>query len=71
MDYNQSEMEGPPFSVSDEEVSQLYADICTVQQLSCTDILHSQPGFLVRGLTRLSEQVWRMEWTGQANNSSR
>jgi thiopurine S-methyltransferase len=64
MDYDQSEMEGPPFSVSDEEVSRLYADTCTVQQLSRTDILHSQPGFMERGLTRLSEQAWRLEWTG-------
>jgi len=71
MDYNQSEMEGPPFSVSDEEVSQLYADTCTVQQLSRTDILHSQPRLLERGLTRLSEQAWRMEWTGQADKTVR
>ena len=62
MDYNQSEMEGPPFSVSDEEVLRLFADTCTVQQLSRTDILHSQPRFLERGLTRLSEQAWRMDW---------
>ncbi len=67
MDYNQSEMEGPPFSVSDAEVSRLFADTCIVQQLCRTDILHSQPRFLERGLTRLCEQAWRMEWTGQAN----
>jgi thiopurine S-methyltransferase len=70
MDYNQSEMDGPPFSVSDAEVSRLFADTCTVQQLSSTDILHSQPRFLERGLTRLSEQAWRMEWTGQATNAT-
>jgi len=64
LDYNQSEMEGPPFSVSDEEVSRLYADTWTVQLLSRSDILHSQPRFLKRGLTRLSEQAWRLEWAG-------
>ena len=27
--------------------------------------------FLERGLTRLSEQAWRMDWTGEANMCSR
>jgi thiopurine S-methyltransferase len=71
LDYNQSEMEGPPFSVSDAEVSRLFADAYTVQQLCRTDILHSQPRFMERGLTRLSEQAWRVEMTGQANRTSR
>jgi thiopurine S-methyltransferase len=69
MDYNQSEMEGPPFSVNDAEVSRLYAGACTVEQLSRTEILNSQPRFQERGLTRLSEQAWRIEWTGQAENA--
>ena len=66
LDYNQSEMEGPPFSVSDAEVSRLFRDACTIQQLCRTDILSSQPRFMERGLTRLSEQAWRVECTGQA-----
>jgi thiopurine S-methyltransferase len=66
LEYNQSEMEGPPFSVSDAEVSRLFADACTVRQLSRTDILQSQPRFMERGLTRLSEQAWRLEWTGRS-----
>jgi thiopurine S-methyltransferase len=66
MDYNQTEMEGPPFSVSNDEVSQLYADACSVEQLCRTEILDSQPRFQERGLTRLSEQAWRIEWNGPA-----
>lgn len=71
MDYNQAEMEGPPFSVSDAEVSRLFAGACTVQQLSRTDILRSQPRFMERGLTRLSEQAWRVEWSGQGSGIPR
>ncbi len=66
LDYDQSEMGGPPFSVSDAEVTELFTDACTVQQLCRTDILRSQPRFMERGLTRLSEQAWRLERTGQA-----
>jgi thiopurine S-methyltransferase len=69
LDYNQSEMKGPPFSVSDAEVSRLFAGACTVQQLCRTDILRSQPRFMERGLTRLSEQAWRVEWAGKTNGA--
>jgi thiopurine S-methyltransferase len=63
LDYDQSEMQGPPFSVSDEELSRLFADACTLQRLGRTDILRSQPRFMERGLTRLSEQAWRVDRT--------
>jgi thiopurine S-methyltransferase len=71
MDYNQSEMEGPPFSVSDAEVSELFTGTSTIEQLNRSDILHSQPRFMERGLTRLSEQAWRVEWTGQGSSHAR
>ena len=62
VEYDQSEMRGPPFSVSDAEVSRLFTGTASVRQLSRTDILDSQPRFRERGLTRLSEQAWRMDW---------
>jgi thiopurine S-methyltransferase len=71
LDYNQSEMEGPPFSVSDAEVSRLFACANRVQQLCRTDILSSQPRFRERGLTRLSEQAWRVEWAGEVSEELR
>jgi thiopurine S-methyltransferase len=62
VEYNPSEMEGPPFSVSDEEVLRLFSGAWTARQLSRTDILQSQPRFRERGLTRMSETAWRMEF---------
>jgi thiopurine S-methyltransferase len=60
LEYHQSEMAGPPFSVSDAELIRLFSRAYTVQQLCRTDILRSQPRFKERGLTWLSEQVWRV-----------
>ena len=60
LEYDQARMSGPPFSVSDAEVLRLFGETYTVQQLSRTDILHSQPKFMERGLTRLSEQAWHI-----------
>jgi thiopurine S-methyltransferase len=63
LDYNQSEMTGPPFAVDDAEVLRLYTDAnaYSVKRLCHTDILHSQPRFRERGLSHLSEQAWRVD----------
>ncbi len=61
LEYNQSEMGGPPFSVSDAEVSRLFAETYSVQLLCRTDILKSKARFREQGLTRLSEQAWRVD----------
>jgi len=66
VDYDQTEMEGPPFSVSDAEVLRLFTGVCGVRQLSRTDILQSQPRFRERGVTRMSETAWRVECGAQA-----
>jgi thiopurine S-methyltransferase len=61
LEYNQSEMGGPPFSVSDAEVSRLFAEAYYVRLLCRTDILKSQARFREQGLTHLSEQAWRVD----------
>jgi thiopurine S-methyltransferase len=66
LEYNQSEMGGPPFSVSDAEVSRLFAETYSVRLLCQTDILKSKARFKEQGLTRLSEQAWRVESNKQA-----
>jgi thiopurine S-methyltransferase len=61
VEYRQSEMEGPPFSVGDPEVLQLFSDVCTARRLSRADVLQSQPRFRERGLTAMTETAWRVE----------
>lgn len=56
MEYNQSEMEGPPFSVSQEEVAHLFADHYSVRLLEENDILEQNPVFIERGLSHLTER---------------
>jgi thiopurine S-methyltransferase len=62
VEYIQSEMAGPPFSVGDEEVLRLFSGLCAVRQLDRTDVLPPQPRFRERGLTRMNETAWRVEY---------
>ena len=55
MDYSQDEMDGPPFSVTEEEVRALYEETCQVRLLERFDVLEGNDRFLERGLTRLEE----------------
>lgn len=60
MVYDQKEMEGPPFSVNEEEVQALYHPHFGMETLLETDILAETPQFSARGLTRLVEKVYRL-----------
>lgn len=57
-DYKQTEMQGPPFSVNQQEVQVLYGNWCDVQLLCTEDILDREPHFRDRGLTSMQEQVY-------------
>ncbi len=57
-DYPQHEMAGPPFSVRQEEVRQLYAGTCDVALVFEEDILPREPRFRARGVTQLHEKVY-------------
>lgn len=57
-EYPQNEMAGPPFSVSEEEVRQLYQDQYQIEILSQQDVLQQYPPFQQRGLTYLHEKVY-------------
>ena len=58
LEYPQSEMDGPPFSVSEAEVHALYAPHRQVTCLHRQSILDENPRFQARGLTRLQETAY-------------
>ncbi len=62
LEYNQLEMNGPPFSVTRKEVESLYSQAACIQQLHYTDILDSEPHFKRKGLTSLSESLYFIEF---------
>ena len=58
--YPQNEMDGPPFSVSEEEVNELYSDNFRIEKLAAKDILEDEPRFKRRGLTTLTETAYKL-----------
>lgn len=57
--YEQAEMQGPPFSVTEQTVTDLFATTCSVEKLADEDILEKEARFRERGIhTRLREQAW-------------
>lgn len=63
LDYPQPEMPGPPFAVAKAEVDTLYAGLAQVQRLDVHDVLGENARFRERGITRLHEHVYRLEFT--------
>jgi thiopurine S-methyltransferase len=60
LEYDQSQMDGPPFSVAEEEVLSLYQGHSIVQAVDRHDVLTQEPKFAQRGLTRLDTVVYRL-----------
>ncbi len=60
LDYPQPEMDGPPFAVSAAELASLFDEHFQIEALGGQDILAENPRFQARGLSRLSEQVYRL-----------
>ena len=58
LEYPQHQMDGPPFSVSEEEVVNLYAGRYEIKKLVDKDALVNEPRFAERGLTALHEKVY-------------
>ena len=58
LEYPQEQMDGPPFSVSEEEVTNLYAGRYKIEKLIDKDVLANEPRFAERGLTALHEKVY-------------
>lgn len=57
LDYDQSRMNGPPFSVQPPEIMQLFDSDHQIELLAEIDALAESPNFRKRGLTALTERV--------------
>ncbi|MEW8287587.1 MAG: thiopurine S-methyltransferase [Candidatus Thiodiazotropha endolucinida] len=61
MEYPQGEMEGPPFSVSDDEVSTLFSERFSIQHLHSLNILQDTERYLDRGVSHMLEHVYLLK----------
>ena len=61
LDYPQPEKEGPPFSVTGDEVQARFGRDWTTDLLERRDIIASQPGFVADGVTALHTSAWRLQ----------
>jgi len=61
LEYDQTEMLGPPFSVPTDEVCQHYADAFSISLLERNDVIDERPRWRKVGLTALSESVFRLD----------
>jgi thiopurine S-methyltransferase len=60
LEYPQDEKQGPPFSVTEAEVRELYQRDWHVDVLERRDILAQQPNFAAEGVTALDTVVYRL-----------
>jgi thiopurine S-methyltransferase len=58
--YPENEMDGPPFSVSEKEVHELYLDHFKIEKLAAKNILEDEPRFKDKGLTTLMETAYKL-----------
>ena len=61
LEYNQNQMEGPPYSVSSKEIVSLFAPWGSLKLLETCDILDDR--FRNKGLNHLLEHVFLIEKT--------
>ncbi len=61
LDYPQEQMDGPPFSVHEEEVQSIFAAHSQAQVIDRRDILDKEPKFAQRGLQKLDTVVYRLQ----------
>ncbi len=60
LDYDQTRMSGPPFSVHEPEVRELLGGRFNIRQLASLDVLEENPRFRERGLIALEERVYEL-----------
>jgi thiopurine S-methyltransferase len=61
-EYPQHEMAGPPFSVREKEVRELYGGHSAIEVLHLADILDQEPRFRDKGLTSLQEKIYALTY---------
>lgn len=60
LSYEQAEMAGPPFSVSEDEVNELYGKEFDIKKLAQKDVLEQELKFKQRGLSHLTETAYKL-----------
>jgi thiopurine S-methyltransferase len=60
LDYQQSEMAGPPFSVAEQEIRSLYSEF-KVTKLYRDEAGDDHPKIAKKGLSRFAEEVYLIE----------
>ena len=58
LNYEQSEMSGPPFAVGESELNTIYGPDFTIECLEQTDVLPEHSHFAAKGLSALDESVY-------------
>jgi len=61
LDYDQRQMDGPPFCVDDGEVQAIFAGHSVATLIDRRDILEKDPKFKERGLNKLDTLVYRLQ----------
>jgi len=61
MEYPQDQMQGPPFSVPEENVREMYGAEFSISVLKENDILAREPRFRERGLTSMVEKIYLLQ----------
>ena len=60
MEYDQDAMQGPPFSVSEDEINKHYFSGYEINRLETFDLLEVSPHFKEKGLNKLLEKVYML-----------
>jgi len=60
IEYKQSVMSGPPFSVSSDEIERLYKPHFLIENIYEQDVIDEQPRFKQRGLGSMIERVFKI-----------
>jgi thiopurine S-methyltransferase len=60
LEYDQTEMQGPPFSVPTEEIIQRYRDTFSIHPLETSNIIDERPRWRKVGLSALQETVFSL-----------
>lgn len=60
LEYEQSRVGGPPFSVQREEVEQLYGERCSITRLEAATTDQVSPHFSAQGVTSAGESTYRI-----------
>jgi thiopurine S-methyltransferase len=61
MEYDQAQMQGPPFSVPRDEIYRYYDEAFSINLLESNDILDETPRWRKAGPTTLEEHVFRLD----------